>query len=46
MGSLKTVWIITHKILPPSSAGIGKILKIANASEIIQANAKNEIQPP
>jgi hypothetical protein len=35
-----TFWIITLNVLQPSNAGIGKILKIAKASEIIPAKAK------
>lgn len=39
-------WISTPSNLPPSSAGIGKTLKIAKASEIIPANPKNNFRPP
>jgi hypothetical protein len=42
--SLHARCIKLHSILPPSSAGIGKILKIAKASEIIHANHKYAIQ--
>jgi hypothetical protein len=35
-----TFWMITLNVLQPSNAGIGKILKIAKASEIIPAKAK------
>lgn len=35
-----TYCIKTHKALPPSSAGIGSILKIASANEIIPAKAR------
>ena len=31
--------MVTHNALPPSSAGIGNILNIANANDIIPANA-------
>ena len=41
-----TFWIITLNVLQPSSAGIGKILNIARAKEIIQANAKNIVHSP
>jgi hypothetical protein len=37
--NLNTFWIITHNALPPSNAGMGSILNIANANEIIPANA-------
>lgn len=42
MGSLKTVWITTPKILPPSSAGIGRMLKIARDKDIIHIKAKKD----
>jgi hypothetical protein len=38
--SLAIHWISTPSNLPPSSAGIGKTLNIANASEIMPANPK------
>ena len=31
--------MITHNALPPSNAGIGRILNIANANDIIPMNA-------
>ena len=42
--NLNTLWIITLNVLQPSNAGIGKILNIAKANDIIQANAKNIVQ--
>jgi hypothetical protein len=33
----------THTILHPSNAGIGRILKIARANEIIPANARYKV---
>ena len=41
---LNTFCIITPTTLPPSNAGIGKILNIASAKDIIQANAKYNIR--
>ena len=41
--SLPIHWMITPRNLPPSNAGNGKILKIANAKEIMPANAKNNL---
>lgn len=38
--SLHIHWMITPSNLPPSNAGIGKTLNIANASDIIPANAR------
>ena len=38
--SLAIRWIITPSNLPPSNAGIGKTLNIANASDIIPANPR------
>lgn len=43
--ALVIVCIITPRILHPSSAGIGSILKNANAKDIIAANAKNHFRP-
>lgn len=40
------LWINTHNNLPQSNAGIGKILNIASASEIIPANAKYSFHHP
>jgi hypothetical protein len=36
--------MITHTTLPQSNAGIGNILNIANANEIIHANARYNIR--
>lgn len=38
--SLPIHWINTPNNLPPSNAGMGKILNIANASEIMPANQR------
>jgi hypothetical protein len=38
--SLPIRWIMTPSNLPPSNAGIGRMLKIAKAREIIPANAR------
>jgi hypothetical protein len=42
----KTFCIITLNVLHQSNAGIGKILNIASANDIIHANAKNIVQSP
>ena len=39
-------WIILVQNLPPSSAGIGKMLKKASAKEIIAPNPRNINRPP
>ncbi len=40
-----TFCIITHNALPPSNAGIGSILNIANANDIIPAKAIYNTRP-
>lgn len=44
--SLAIHWMSTPSNLPPSNAGIGSTLNIANAREIIPANPRYSFRPP
>lgn len=44
--NLNTFCIITHSALPQSKAGIGNMLNIANANDIIPAKARYNTRPP
>lgn len=44
--SLPIHWINTPSSLPPSNAGIGRTLNIANANDIMPAKARYNFRPP